>query len=254
MSTLSWLLADYPGFGFSTQFGPANDTFNTVIGFSNYYGQVFRDNEIPVNLHLIYFDADGNETAAREVRVPHGGAVQVDAAAEGISSDGMIAVSAIPDADIVAINNGRVNLKSPITTGFYIKWESPQGGRDIMHEWAAMGTTPSGPATQHAGFIRAAEDIEHGFVLMNPIANKDAISNPRLVLRESGQSVSLSEITLDPIPSMGSRIVLLAKHFPDFNTRLNDGASLVVDVIAENLAPPLTIEWHPRGDFHIHHL
>ena len=31
-------------------------------------------------------------------------------------------------------------------------------------------------------------------------------------------------------------------------------AALVVDVTAANLAPPLTIEWHPSGDFHIHHL
>jgi hypothetical protein len=254
VSTLANLITQNPEYRFATQFAPANGRLNSVIGFFNYYDQVFRDAAISVTLHMVFYDAAGNECSAHSVKVGPNDAVQFDARANGVDSDGMVAVAAIPDLDIQKINNSKLKLRSSITTGFYIKWENEQGGRDIMHEWAALRSKPLGEATHHIGFVRVATPIEHGVVLMNPVSMAGAASLPRLRLRESGSRRTLAESNVEPIPAMGSRTIKLTDHFPDFSQRLEAGAVLVVDVMAENLSPPLTMEWHPCGDFHIHHL
>jgi hypothetical protein len=254
VSTLANLIAQHPAYQFATQFSPSNERMNSVIGFFNYYDQVFRDATIPVTLHMVFYDATGIECSAHSVKVGPNSAVQFDARANGVDSDGMVAIAAIPDLDIYKINNNKLKLRSSITTGFYIKWENEQGGHDIMHEWAALRSRPLGETIHHMGFVRAAMPIEHGVVLMNPVLMAGEASLPKLRLRESGSRRTLAESNVEPIPAMGSRSIKLTDHFPDFSQRLEDGAVLVVDVIAENLSPPLTMEWHPCGDFHIHHL
>lgn len=254
MSKIQSFLAEHPRYPLSTQYAPVGGGMNCVVGFFNYYDQVLRGSGTAATLHLIFLDRDGNATAERAIRVPPNGSLQFDAGAEGITCDGMVAVAAVPEGDIDAISAGRVQVKPRVNTGFYVKLENAGGGRDLMHEWTSVQAAPVARAKHHVGFIRAQSDIEHGLVLMNPVATAGAVSVPTLVLRESGQPTALAQTKLDPIPALGTRVVRLSSVFPDFAGRLASGRPLVVDVVAENLSGPLTAEWHERGDFHFHHI
>jgi hypothetical protein len=254
VSKIHSFLAEYPRYPLSTQYAPVGGGMNCVVGFFNYFDQIFRGSNTAATLHLIFLDKDGTPTAERALRVPANGALQFDARREGIACDGMVVVAAMPEGDIDTINAGRVQVKPRVNTGFYVKWENAGGGRDLMHEWTSVQVAPLPKATHHVGYIRAQCEIEHGLVLMNPVAAEGATSVPSLVLRESGRSAALAKAMLDPIPSMGTRVVRLSSVFPDFATRLASGRPLVVDVVAENLSAPLTAEWHGQGDFHFHHI
>ena len=254
VSTIQSFLTEHPRYPLSTQYAPVGGGMNCVVAFFNYYDQVFRGSNTAATLHLIFLDKDGDLTAEREIRMPANGSLQFDALAEGITSDGMVAVAAVPEGNIDAINVGRVKLKPRVNTGFYVKWENTGGGRDLMHEWTSVQTEPVARMKHHVGFIKAQSVIEHGLVLMNPVAAAGAVSVPSLVLRESGQSAALAQATLAPIPPMGTRVVELSSVFPDFARRLASGRPLVVDVVAENLSAPLTAEWHKQGDFHFRHI
>lgn len=254
MSKIQSFLAEHPRYPLSTQYAPVDEGMNCVVGFFNYYDQVFRGSNTAATLHLIFLDKDGNPTAERAIRVPANGSLQFDARAEGITCDGMVAVAAVPEGDIDAINTGRVQVKPRVNTGFYVKWENAGGGRDLMHEWTSVQAAAVARAKHHVGFIKTQCEIEHGLVLMNPVAAGGAVSVPSLVLRESGQSVALAQVKLDPIPPMGTRVVRLSSVFPDFARRLASVRPLVVDVVAGNLSAPLTAEWHGQGDFHFHHI
>ena len=254
MSKIQTFLAEHPRYPLSTQFAPVGGDMNCVIGFFNYYDQVFRGSETAATLYLIFLDRGGNEIAERAIRIPANGSLQFDAGADGIICDGMVAVAAVPERDIDAINIGRVQVKQRVNTGFYVKWENDSGGCDLMHEWTSVQAAPVALAKHHVGFIKAQYEIEHGLVLMNPVAAGGAVSVPLLVLRESGQSTELAQATLDAIPPMGTRVVRLSSVFPDFASRLASGRPMVVDVVAENLSAPLTAEWHGQGDFHFHHI
>lgn len=254
MSKIQSFLAEHPRYPLSTQYAPVVGDMNCVVGFFNYYDQVFRGSGTAATLHLIFLDRDGNVAAERAIRVPPNGSLQFDARAEGITCDGMVAVAAVPEGDIDAINAGRVQVKSRVNTGFYVKWENDSGGRDLMHEWTSVQAAPVARAKHHVGFVKAQCEIAHGLVLMNPVAAAGAASVPSLVLRESGRPAALAQATLDAIPPMGTRVVRLASVFTDFASRLASGRALVVDVVAENLSAPLTAEWQGKGDFHFHHI
>jgi hypothetical protein len=254
VSTIRSFMARHPGYALSSQYAPVSGGMNSVIGFFNYYDQIFRDSNTDVTLHVMFFDRQGCETAVRTLEVPANGAVQFDAAREGIESDGMVAVAAVPNRDIHEINAGRVRIKPLVNTGFYIKWENAAGGRDLMHEWTSIQSAPVAPARHHVGFVRAGREIAHGLVLMNPVAADNAVSVPRLQLRESGSWSVIADVKLDPIPPMGTQVVKASSVFLDFDRLLASGRTLVVDVVAQNLSAPLTAEWHAQGDFHIHHI
>lgn len=254
MNNIQSFLTKHPRYQFSTQYAPVGREMNSVVGFFNYYDQVFRGSGIGVTLHLIFFDGSGRETAWRAIYVPPNAAVQFDARQEGIECDGMVAVAAVPDCDINAINAGRIQIRARVNTGFYVKWENNRGGRDLMHEWSPVQTVSVDQARHHVGFIRVQPEVEHGLILMNPVVAKDAESVPRLVIRESGKSSAIAEARLDPIPPMGTQVVRFSTVFPSFASLLSTGVSLVVDVVAENLSAPLTAEWHGQGDFHFHHI
>jgi hypothetical protein len=212
--TIRSFISKHPGYALSSQYAPVSGGMNSVIGFFNYYDQVFRGSNTDVTLHLVFFDKQGREAAVRALQVPANGAVQFDARQEGIVSDGMVVVAAVPNRDIHEINGGRVRIKPRVNTGFYIKWENAAGGRDLMHEWTSIQSAPVAPARHHVGFVRASCEIEHGLVLMNPVAADGAVSVPRLLLRESGSRRVIADVTLDPIPPMGTLVVKASSVFP----------------------------------------
>lgn len=254
MNTINSFLLKNPRYPLSTQYAPVSDVMNCVISFFNYFDQIFRNSNTAVTLHLFFFDKYGNSSAQRVIQVAANESLQFDARAEGVISDGMVAVAAIPESNIDLVNTSGIKIRSNINTGFYIKWENLNGGCDLMHEWTPVQTTSIPLAKHHIGFIAAQSKIDHGLILMNPVAQTGAVSRPLLVLRESGQSASLAKKSLEPIPALGTQVLHLSSIFPDFPDRIASGQPLILDIIAENLSPPLTAEWNGQGDFHFHHI
>jgi hypothetical protein len=254
MSTIQTLLASEPHVEFSSQYAPVEESMNSIICFINYYDQVFKESKTDVALHLIFFDANGVETGYKQLSISANDAIQFNPKSEGFQSNGMVAVAAVPKKNIHEINKGSLKIRNKVGTGFYIRWENPNGGKDLMHEWAALQMQHLSEETHHIGIVNTTQHIDHGVILMNPIADAYAVCRPTLHLRAPGTKEVIESITLEPIPSLGTRFIKYSDVLSKFNNTLKSDKKLVIDVIAENMSPPLTAEWNKFGDFHFHHI
>ena len=156
--------------------------------------------------------------------------------------------------DLAALADGKFKIKSRVTTGYYITWEHAGRWRDTMHEWAEVSSAAPRRSVQHVGFAATGHPIDCGLVLTNPTT--ESVDDPvaALRLRSPDGRLTPTRIPLQALAPMGSRVVRLAEHFPDFDALLSRHGRLVVDVESTQAGPPLTIEWHRSGDFHIHHI
>ncbi len=254
MTQLTDLMQRHAGFGFSSQYVLAEGPWNSVLAFHNYFEEVFPGREVAARLHLVFHNAAGHETAVHAIDVAPGGAVQIDCRALGVPSDGVVAMAAVPDADLAALADGKFKIKSRVTTGYYITWEHAGRWRDTMHEWAEVSSAAPRRSVQHVGFAATGHPIDCGLVLTNPTT--EPVDDPvaALRLRSADGRLPPTRVPLQALAPMGSRVVRLAEHFPDFDALLSRHGRLVVDVESTQAGPPLTIEWHRSGDFHIHHI
>lgn len=242
----------YPEFALNSQYAPVGSDINSTIAFHNYFEQIFPNVEIDVTLNLFYLNSHGVEVGNFSLQVPSNSSIQFDASKENIKSNGLVIIAAVPNKKIEKLKPANMKIKSKISTGFYIKWEGKNKTFDIMHEWSSVSLLPIEEKIYHIGIL-SKEYIKYGLILMNTIFDKKCLSFPRLRLMNRKREV-FGEIKLGKIPSMGSIVVALNDIFPDIDFLLKKNSSLVIDLFAENLAPPLTVEWHTSGDFHIHHL
>lgn len=253
---LTQRLREQPQFEFATQYAPVGKGWNTVIGFFNYFGQVFRQTPTAVKVQAVFFDAQGQERASHEVAVKANDAVQIDARALGVESDGLVAVRAIPEIDIHTLADGKVKLRKHIGTGFYVSWEHDGGFRDVMHEWNAATPEALKPSTQYAGFRAHADLTAQGLILMCPVLAErsnqgEPLSHPCIeVLDARGKTLHTMHAA---VPSMGTTQIELSM-IPAFAQQMREAGQAVVKVSAAQLAGAFTREQHRSGDFHIHHL
>lgn len=254
MSIIQTLLSNEPEFEFSTQYAPVEDSINSIICFINYYDQIFKESNTDVSLHLVFFDKNGSETGYKKLDIAANDAVQFNPKLEGIQSDGMVAVAAIPQKNIHEINKGGLQIRNKIGSGFYIRWESDSGGKDLMHEWAAIQQFHLPREVHHIGISKTTHNIEHGVIIMNPVVDSKAISKPTINLRVSGKKEIIETVSLEPIPPLSTRVIKYSDILTKFNKTLTDEKSLIIDIIGENMSPPLTAEWNRFGDFHFHHI
>jgi hypothetical protein len=253
-SNFSQLLDSHPRFEFGTQFAPVGAGWNTTISFFNYFNQVFKQQPIEAELLLAFFGADGCERGAFRIGVAPQSGMQVDGRNLGISSDGMVAVAAVPLADIEALAGNTVKLRRHIGTGFYVCWEKDEGHRDVMHEWTPVTRQPLPSQVQYAGFSSGPGLAAQGLVITNPtFGSGDALwARPRLeILDMSGNPVDNRE--LPAIPPMGTQRVELSA-FTSFAEQMSRHGRAVARVTSANVAGLFTFERHGSGDFHLHHL
>ena len=243
----------YPQFALTSQYAPIGGNINSIIAFHNYFEQIFPNVKTDVTLNLFYLNSSGIEVENFSLQVPSNSSIQFDASNEGIKSDGLVVIAAVPNKNIQQIKSANMKIKSQITTGFYIRWEGKNETFDTMHEWSLVSLSPSEEKIHHIGILNK-NYIDYGLILMNTNVDKKYFSNPRLRLMSPKRSEILGEFTLEKIPSMGTSVVALKDIFPDIDYLLKKNSSLVIDLLSSNLAPPLTVEWHAAGDFHIHHL
>ncbi len=251
--TLRNFMKAYPNFALASQYGPVSDNINSTISFHNYFEQIFPNSQIDVTLNIFYFNFDGTEAGNFSLHIPNNSSIQFDASKENVKSDGLVVIAAVPNKDINLIKPSAIKIRHQITTGFYIKWEGKNGGVDIMHEWSSLSTSPIVKKIHHIGLLNKI-NIKYGLILMNIVIDEKSYSLPKLRLMNRSRSELLGEVTVDKIPSMCTKVLILNDIFPDIDRLLQENSSLVLDLIGENLAPPLTVEWHSAGDFHIHHL
>ena len=255
MTQLTDLMQHHAGFGFSSQYVMAEAPWNTVLSFHNYFEEVFPGKQVAVRLHLVFHDRDGREVSVHETDVAPGAAVQLDCRALGVRHDGVVAMAAVPDADIAALSAGKFKIKSRVTTGYYITWEHAGRWRDTMHEWTEVSSATPRRSIQHVGFATAGLAIACGLVLTNPtVVAAPSGARASMRLRSADGRLQPRSVPLETLPPMGSRVVRLAEAFPDFDHLLAEHGRLVVDVESTQAGPPLTAEWHRSGDFHIHHI
>jgi hypothetical protein len=254
MTQLTELMHRHSGFGFSSQYVLAEGPWNSVLAFHNYFEEVFPGRDVSARLHLVFHDAAGRETGAHAIDVAAGAAIQIDCRALGVPSDGVVAMAAVPDTDLTALTEGKFKIKSRVTTGYYITWEHAGRWRDTMHEWAEVGSIAQRRSVQHVGFAAAGYPIDCGLVLTNPTCAADGGAAVTLRLRSADGRMAPKQVPLEALAPMGSRVVRLNEHFPNFDAQLAQYGSLVVDVESTLAGPPLTFEWHRSGDFHIHHI
>lgn len=251
--TLRNFMKAYPNFALASQYGPVAGNINSTISFHNYFEQIFPNSQIDVTLNLFYFNFDGVEMGNFSLHVPTNSSIQFDASKENIKSDGLVVIAAVPNKNIHLIKPSAMKIRPQITTGFYIKWEGRNGAIDIMHEWSLLSSSSIVKKIHHIGLLNKI-NIKYGLILMNTVLGEKFYSLPKLSLMNSSRSELLGEVTLDKISSMCTKVLILNDIFPDIDYLLDENSSLILDLIGENLAPPLTVEWHAAGDFHIHHL
>lgn len=245
----------WPGFEFPTHFCLAGALGHSVICFQNYYNQIFRDADVPVDLHLFGFAPDGSQTGSLVVPVRTGEAVQIAPARElGMELSGLIVIAALPRFDLHRLAAGKLRVKPRVGTGFYMIWQDEADHIDTMHEWLSATPRPFGPQTFYVVFDHAGGRIaRYGLILMSPVLDRQAIANVRLgVYTQRGRT--LASVELPPIQAMGSRIVYLDEAFTGFATMLAEHGVLAIRVEGENLVEPFSLEVQRSGDFHIHHI
>jgi hypothetical protein len=254
MNNLSELMQRHAGFGFSSQYVLAESQWNTVLSFHNYFDEIFPGQNIDTKLHLVFHDAAGRETAVHEIDVAPGNAVQIDCKALGVDRNGVVAMAAVPAADLTALAASKFKIKPRVTTGFYITWERDSRWRDTMHEWTEVSRNVPRRATQHVGFAVAGRPVVSGLVLTNPTVAPTPVGSASLTLRSVDGRMKPLRRPIEALPPMGSRQLLLTELFSDFEGQLTQYGRLVIDIESTQAAPPLTAEWHQSGDFHIHHI
>lgn len=254
MSHLDALLQHHPGHAFATQYVLAETGWNSFLSFHNYYDEVFPGKRITARLHLVFHDPDGRETLNYEVDIAPGGVAQIDCRKLGIRVSGIVAMAAVPAADLTKLAEGKFKIRSHIGTGFYITWERQGRWRDMMHEWTDVVTNESAVNVQHVGFAASNQPVDYGMVLMNPsIAPSSGLPIALTLRTDKGHQVGRTA-EMQALPAMGSRIASLSEIFADFTDLLGKHRRLVVSVASRNHSPPLTAEWHRSGDFHLHHI
>lgn len=254
MIRLEELLNAWPGFEFPTHFCLAEPMGRSVVCFQNFYDQIFRDTDVPVDLQLFGFDTAGNQVGALALKVGTGEAVQVPSSELGMREPGLIALAALPRFDLRRLAQGKLRVKRRVGTGFYVIWQDARGHVDTMHEWLSATLGPRASQTFYVVFDHANGQIaRHGLVLMNPVLDRRAKATPRLsVYTRAGRT--LASIQVLPLSGMASRIVYLDEVFPLFPNLLASEGVLGVRVQSLNLAEPFTLELQRSGDFHIHHI
>ena len=255
MTRLEEVLHASPGFEFPTHFCLAGSAGRSWICFQNFYDQIFRDADVPVELQLFGFDSAGNQVGAFARPVATGEAVQIPAdEALGMKEPGLVALAAQPRCDLHRLAQGKVRLKARVGTGFYIIWQDGAGHVDTMHEWLAASARPLRRQTFYVVFDHAAGRIgRYGLVLMSPVLDRASSAEARLGLY-TRDGRTLGTVTLPPLGAMGSRIVYLDEVFPAFPGLLAEHAALGVRVAARNLVEPFSLELQRSGDFHLHHI
>jgi hypothetical protein len=255
MMRLEDALQASPGFEFPTHFCLAGAAGQSLVCFQNFYDQIFRDTDVPVELQLFGFDPGGKQVGAFAQRLATGESVQIAADRElGMREPGLIAVAALPRFDLQRLAQGRLRVKPRVGTGFYMIWQDRAGHVDTMHEWLAASPRALRRQTFYVVFDHAAGRIgRYGLVLMSPVLDRAAIATARLALyTRTGRTLATAE--LPPLGAMGSRIVYLDEVFAPFGELLAQHGVLGVRVEARNLVEPFSLELQRSGDFHIHHI
>ena len=254
MSHLDYLIQHHPGHAFPTQYVLAETGWNSFLSFHNYYDEVFPGKRITARLHLVFHDPEGRETLNHEVDIAPGGTVQIDCRKLGVCISGIVAMAAVPAANLSQFAEGKFKIRAQVGTGFYVTWEREGLWRDMMHEWTDVLTTESVVNIQHVGFAASNEPVDYGMVLMNPSIAPSSGVPIELTLRTDKRQQVGRKAELHALPAMGSRIISMSETFADFTDLLAKHRRLVVTVASRNHSPPLTAEWHRSGDFHLHHI
>lgn len=255
MSQLRERIQRHPGVAFASQYALAEGPWNSLVSFHNYFDEVFPGKQVAVTLELAFHDVDGRETLFHEAEVAPGTSTVIDCKELGVSGNGIVAVSAVPRADLQALADGKFKIRTQVSTGFYMTWDRDGRWRDTMHEWADVTTSVSSRNVQHIGFSASSVNIEHGVVLMNPSIEAASTTGLELSLSTTNRGGRVAKaVSLPTLPAMGSRVVRMAEVFPGFSALLAQHGRLVLSVTSAHAAPPLTAEWHPSGDFHFHHI
>lgn len=254
MQRLEDLLAAHPGFEFPTQFCLAGAAGRSTVCFHNFYDQVFRDADVPVELQLAGFGPQGDQVGSVSRGLAPGEAVQIGQEELGMTEPGLVVVAALPRFDLQRLAQGKLRLKSRIGTGFYMIWHDGAGHVDTMHEWLGVSGRVLGQRNFFVVFDHAEGRIaRHGLVLMCPVLERSASAEARLSVY-TGAGRTLGSAAAPPVAPMGARIVHLDELFPQFGHWLAAEGSLGVRISGRNLVEPFSFERQRSGDFHIQHI
>lgn len=253
LNSLAQLIAAHPGFEFPSQFCLAGSAGHSTVCFHNFYGQVFREADVPVELHVLGFGPQGEAAGALRRSVATGAAVQIESEELGLKEPGLLVAAALPRFDLTRLAKGKMRLKRQIGTGFYIIWHDANGHVDTMHEWLAVSPKPLSQRRFHVVFDHSRGRLErHALVLMRPALGAGAGESRLTVYTASGR-----ELGSAPGPNvlpMGARIVELHNLFPSFSAWLATEGALGVRLDCANLVEPLSLERSRAGDFHLQHI
>lgn len=253
-TSLAELIAAHPDFEFPSQFCLAGAAGRSTLCFHNFYDQIFRDADVPVELHVLGFDAQGQPAGMARRSLATGEAVQIDSDELGLREPGLMVAAALPRFDLARLAEGKLRLKRRIGTGFYMIWQDAEGHVDTMHEWLGVTTQPIGHRRYHVVFDHAGGRLDrYGIVLMCPTLDASVRGEASIsVYAASGKTFgSVETPRLNP---MGSRIVDLAELFPRFADWLAAEGALGVRLDCRNLVEPFSLERSRSHDFHIQHI
>jgi len=254
MTSLETLLHEYSNFSLPTQLRLGAPFGMTTLCFQNFYSELFPERDTPVDFHVVCFSGEGEQLGGTVLRVETGEAVQYTPDAASQRGTGLIAAAAIPAFDLAGYSAGKLKIRSEIGTGFYVIWDDGSGHLDTMHEWMAVTRGPLPPARHYFVFDSARSRLERfGLALVNPIIGSGCESQATVSIFNSARR-PLGSATLEPVSSMGARLVFFDAVFPELGSWFATHGPLGVEVSGANLAEPLTIEIHRSGDVHIHHI
>jgi hypothetical protein len=252
-NSLAELMAANAAFEFPSQFCLAGAAGRSTVCFHNFYDQVFRDADVPVDLHVFGFGPQGEAAGAVRRSLGTGEAVQIFSEDLGMAEPGLVAVAALPRFDLARLAAGKIRLKRRIGTGFYMIWQDAGGHVDTMHEWLGVGTQPLGARRYHVVFDHAGGRLaRRGLVLMCPTLREGSGAARLTVYTARGRVLGSSDS--EALPPMGSRIVDLDERFPRFAEWLAAEGALGVRLDCTNLVEPLSLERSRSGDFHLQHI
>jgi hypothetical protein len=248
------LMRIHPDLSMPTQFCLAGRYGYSTICFHNYYDRIFQGAKTPVELHLFFFDGNGNQVRSLSEDIDTGAFFQFDSLNTGINECGLVAAMAVPKFDLAKLSQGKLRLRREIGTGFYIIWRDAAGHVDTMHEWASVRRTPLPSSCHYLLFDKSAGGIaDVAIIVTNPIDCPGASVVPAVVIYDRHRN-KLGDAVLDAVAPMGARVEHLAQIFPKIPDWFDEHGALGIKVFGKNLIEPLTMEIHRSGDFHIHHI
>lgn len=224
-----------------------DDVIHTRLCVYNYYSELFPEKKSGADVHIWFFDQEGEQVGKREFKIGYQGQLQYDLSELGTQFEGIACLSIVPEDPPRFRHSG-------VSSGFYSFYSDDHGHSDFSHEWETLRFSAK-ETSPWICVVRPFQFPETDIIVMNScFANNENESYaPWAIKIRNSQGENISEKEMPALKPRGSARINVLEVFPEIDTGKFKSETLSVEVTGINIQGPFTYVKAPNGDFNLHH-